>query len=172
MRYCQNIRRFLPLTSILNQQPSPDALSQIFYNLNIHPFYRLEFTRPVFLVMRPGQPDRFLLFPFGGHPQCHLPNLSVIPPYASMRRSRRNGHQRRVCSWIAGSQTAVIISSLSEEALASIRPNGSAINELPKHSRPPCCAPREGGGGGRGEAGDASNPTRLQAATYTPFAMA
>src|SRR5258708_1458355 len=160
MRYCQNIRRFLPLTSILNHQPYPDALSQIFYNLNILPFYRLEFTRPVFLVMRPGQPDRFLLFPFGGHPQCHLPNLSVIPLYASMRRSRRNGHQRRVCSWTAGSQTAVIVSSLCEEALASMRPNRSAINELPKNSMPPSWSPPAGSGGAAGDPSDAPPPTR------------
>jgi len=60
----------------------------------------------------------------------------VISPYASIRRSRRNGQFRLVSSITCKSTSPIRISSLSCEAFAIMRPNGSAINDPPQNSRP------------------------------------
>ena len=122
--------------------------------------------------------------PLGGHPVCdgldavsrhprpretrdcgglslmlmHRGTACRIGAYASMRRSRRNGQLRRVLDAASG-RTARPASLRSSPASASMRPNGSAMNEWPKNSMP--WVP-----------GSSSCPTRLGDATYTPFAMA
>ena len=53
-----------------------------------------------------------------------------------MRRSRRKGQLRRTSSIWRGSHSTIRISSLSCEASASTRPNGSLTNDAPQNSRP------------------------------------
>ena len=61
----------------------------------------------------------------------------TISVYLSMRRSRRNGHQRRTCSLWARSMSIILRSSSWSDALYSSSPCGPATNELPQNSIPP-----------------------------------
>src|ERR1700735_1452707 len=117
----------------------------------------LEFSRPVFGVVRPREPGSFMRLPFGGHAIAesargggigenggslldHSPSPSrkrlTMGPYASIRRSRRKGQLRRVSSIFCRSISAIRVSSRSCGALAMMRPKGSARNEPPQNSRP------------------------------------
>jgi hypothetical protein len=105
-----------------------DALvpAKIANDLRIDPRNRLEFPRPIQLVMRPRKPGGSMRLPFGGHTKglclagwCRFRhggqsiNLLVIGAYASIRRSRRKGQLRRVSSITRVSTSPSRISSLS-----------------------------------------------------------
>src|SRR6202011_458107 len=88
-----------------------------------------EFAGPVGHLVRPTEPGRFMMFPLGGHREAtfkwravgrrsrhsgYSPNQRFrIGPYASIRRSRKNGQLRRVSSLFAGSHSTIRISSWS-----------------------------------------------------------
>src|SRR6185503_18204338 len=123
------------------------------HDFSIEPRNRLEFAWPVFRIVRPCKPGGFMGLPFGGHAVAELARCSighaylpspksesrkrlVIGEYASIRRSRRNGQLRRVSSSSAVSISPIRISSSVCDALAMIRPKGSARKLPPQNSSP------------------------------------
>ena len=88
-------------------------------DLGVDPRNRTEFAGPVRLVMRPGDPGRAVRLPLRRHTElcarvAHAPRYRFrIGPYASTRRSRRNGQLRRTVSMSAGSHCAMSTSSPS-----------------------------------------------------------
>ena len=124
-------------------------------------------------VVRPAEPGRLVRLPLGRHAvaaaaagdrrrvaRLNRGTAAAMPPYASMRRSRRNGQLRRTSSMrreVASRPTR--ISSSSVDASAITTPNGSATNDVPQNSSPAAL-------------GGLSWPTRFTAATNTPLAIA
>ncbi len=47
-------------------------------HLAIDPLNNLDFAGPIFCVMRPAQPGRFMLFPFGGHDKAGFGGLAAL----------------------------------------------------------------------------------------------
>src|SRR5690606_16449488 len=114
-------------------------------------------------AVRPGEPGGAVRLPLGG-PAVALRRGGLHgvqsrrrfsrSPYASMRRSRRNGQPRRTPPTSARSPSPTSVSARSADARAMTRPNGSATNDWPqKVSRP-------------------STPMRFTATTNTPLAIA
>ena len=88
-------------------------------------------------------------------------NLRNISLYESIRRSRKNGHQRRTFSERVKSISTTSHHSLSSGAAASISPCGPQTKLCPQNCMPLVCP--EGSG---------SCPTRLTATTGSPLATA
>ena len=57
---------------ITHDQIDPLVASKIPNYFRIHPRDRFEFTRPVALVVRPGEPGGFVRLPLGGHAESAL----------------------------------------------------------------------------------------------------
>ena len=83
-------------------------------DLGVDPRDRRELARPVRLVVRPRDPGGVVTLPLSGpaNTRAHDPIQRLrIGPYASTRRSRRNGQLRRVYSISAGSHVAISVAS-------------------------------------------------------------
>src|SRR5690606_9502354 len=87
-------------------------------------------------------------------------NRSVSFEYASILRSRKNGHPTRNASMSSRSICWTSTHSSSAGARTSTRPSGAARKLWPQNSMPP------------GPSGAGSNPTRFTATTKQPFAIA
>ena len=81
------------------------------HDFRIDPRNRLEFPRPIGLVVRPGNPRGGMGFPFRGPSERpdHPIQRFRIGAYASMRRSRKNGQLRRVYSISDKSHSAISV---------------------------------------------------------------
>src|SRR2546428_7347512 len=93
-------------------------------DLGVHPGNRRELARPIAPVVRPSEPRRVVRLPLRGHAEaeagrrlwtghygCGSMNRLPSSEYASMRRSRRNGHPRRTSSMRADRKSTRLNSS-------------------------------------------------------------
>src|SRR5271169_854728 len=83
----------------------------------------------ILISLRISEPLRYLFFSLLFRTLYFSPNhLSVIPPNASILRSRKNGQFRRLSSLLPGSHSTTNISSISFAPSASNCPEGSTTN--------------------------------------------
>ena len=143
---------------IIDDQFDPLVPRQMANDFGVHPWNGLELARPVVAVVRPSQPGGVVRLPFGGHA---VTAVSIqVQVTSTARRSFQaaaysvdqpagdSAHSCR-CDGHAGtascggclparfrSTSPTRISSLSCEASAITRPNGSHRNDPPQNSSP------------------------------------
>src|SRR6185295_3096996 len=114
---------------ILGEDADPLVAREDPDDLGVGPRDGLEPARPVRLVVGPRDPGRAVGGPLGGHRDPARGHRfsrlrSVMEPYASIRRSRRNGQCCRAVSTTWGSTSATSTSGLFRDASAMVRPYG------------------------------------------------